>query len=125
MPEGYLSIRRWCRTRCARHVTGRPPFLVMRQSMPHVQKRLLMHRLVLENRVHRFSPIQQRVAGPIQIGVHQRVEHPLIGLVREAHHAPFWQRRQRRQASAKADGVAARTDARVRVDRRTAECTLH
>ena len=42
-----------------------------------------MHRLVLEDREHGLGAIEQRMAGPLQIAVQDRVEHLAIGLVRE------------------------------------------
>ena len=51
--------------------------------MPHVEQRLLVHRLVLEDGVGRLGAIEQRMSGPIEILVPQRRDDAPVGLVRE------------------------------------------
>ena len=46
----------------ARRVAGRASLLLERQPMPHVEQRLLVHRLVLEDGEHRLGAIEQRIA---------------------------------------------------------------
>ena len=52
----------------ARPIRRRPPLLIERQPVPHVEQRLLVHRLVLEDREHRLGAMQQRIAWAIEIG---------------------------------------------------------
>ena len=54
--------------------------------MPHVQQRFLVHRFVLEYRKRGFGPIEQRVAGLIQIRMSKRRNHAPIRLVGELTH---------------------------------------
>ena len=58
----------------------------MRQPMPHVQQRLLVHRLVLEDGVHRLGAVQQRVPRLVQRGLGQCLHHPCIGRADEPVH---------------------------------------
>ena len=67
----------------ARLVAGRRALLLERQAMPHVEQRLLVHRLVLEDREHRFGAIEQRMARLLDVGVRERVDHLAIGFVGE------------------------------------------
>ena len=39
-----------------------------------------MHRLVLQDREHRLAAIQQRIAGALELGAFERIEHLPVGL---------------------------------------------
>ena len=67
----------------ARLIARRLALLRERQAMPHVEQRLLVHRLVLENREHGLGAVQQRMARLIDVAVEQRVDHLAIGLIRK------------------------------------------
>ena len=59
--------------------------------MPHVEKRLLMHGFVFEDREGRLGAIEQRMARLFDLGICEHVEHLAIGLVRElANHMTRW-----------------------------------
>ena len=45
-----------------------------------------MHRLVLENREHRFAAIEQRVARAIDVGIREGAEHLMIRFLGELMH---------------------------------------
>ena len=45
-----------------------------------------MHLLVLEDREHGFASVEQRMAGPIEVGVRQRIDDEAIGFVGKRPH---------------------------------------
>ncbi len=65
----------------ARPIAGRLSLLLERQPMPHVEQRLLVHHLVLEDREDRLRAIEQRMARLIDIRVQDRVDHLTIRFV--------------------------------------------
>ena len=67
----------------SRSIVLRRAFVRERETMPHVQERLLMHGFVLENREHRFAAIEQRMAGAIEIRIREHVQHADVRLVGE------------------------------------------
>ena len=68
--RGSRPTRRQVQFRAmAQLIVSRLPLLVERQAMPHVQQRLLMHRLVFENREDRFGAVEERISGPIDVGM--------------------------------------------------------
>ena len=56
-----------------------------------------MHRLVFENGEHGLGAIEQRMAGPLEVGVFERVDHATIGFGGKLIHfvaaRPAWWRR--------------------------------
>src|SRR5262249_34499105 len=57
-----------------------------RQTMPHVEQRLLVHRLVLEDREGGLPAVEQWIPRPIELGMAKRVDDLSIGFVRERLH---------------------------------------
>ena len=57
----------------------RTTLLIEGQAMPHVEQRLLVHRLVLEDRERGLGAVQQRIARAIEIVALQRRAHAAIG----------------------------------------------
>ena len=76
--------------------------------MPHVEQRLLVHRLVLEDREERLALDEQRMVGPIDIVVRERVDHAAIRFVANA--------RDRRAAATPDRRVRSRGLRLVRID---------
>src|SRR5207248_7764352 len=52
----------------------------------HVEERLLVHRLVLEDAEYRLGAIEQRMSGALDVGVRERVGDAPIRLGRERAH---------------------------------------
>jgi len=69
-----------------RGVFVRTPLLVERQPVPHVEQRLLMHRLVLENREHRLGAMQQWIAASIEVVAFQCRADAAIGFLDKLPH---------------------------------------
>ena len=65
------------------------PLLLERQSMPHVEQRLLVHGLVFEDREHGVGAIEQRIAWPHELLVFERVDHARVGFLdKRAYRSP-------------------------------------
>src|SRR4051812_33279391 len=62
-----------------RPVPGGRFFLVEGKPMPHVEQRLLVHLLVLENRKYRLSAVEERVSRLIEFGMCKGVDHAAVG----------------------------------------------
>jgi len=54
--------------------------------VPDVQQRFLVHRLVLENREDRLTPIEQGMPRPVELLVQEHLADPAIGLFGELAH---------------------------------------
>ena len=61
----------------------RGPLLFVRQLVPHVEHRFLVHRLVLEDGEHRLGVVQQRMPGLIERRIRERVEDERIAVLGE------------------------------------------
>jgi hypothetical protein len=80
--DGDPLLRRRSSTR-QRRVGRRPVFLAHREPVAHVAQRLLVHGLVLQDRVHGLGAFQQRMTRPFEIRALQRGDDAAIGLVGE------------------------------------------
>ena len=112
----------------ARRISARDVFLLVRQPVPHVEHRFLMHRLVLEDRERRLRVIEQRVPWTIELLARERIGDLPIRFVDERlHHRsarPQTARLVRRVRLVRID--AAREQLlELRIDARTAERALH
>ena len=116
---------------CDGLVARRPRFLGQRQPVPHVQQRLLVHRLVFEDGVGGFRAIEQRTARLVDRSVRQCIDHLTVGLggklpdhiaigpaIARAHRRPTSLRLVRIDASRK-------ELLEPRVDARTTQPSLH
>ena len=70
--------------------------------MPDVEQRLLMHRLVLDDREGCFGMVEQRMARPIHVGILQRVDNTAVRLGGERAH--LGSRRLRNPGAARLGG---------------------
>jgi hypothetical protein len=62
-----------------RLIALRTTLLIEGKAMPHVEQRLLMHRLVLENGERGLRSVQQRITRTIEIATLERCVHAAIG----------------------------------------------
>ncbi len=69
----------------ARAAFGRA-FVAVRQAMPHVEQRFLMHRLVFERGERALGAIEHGMTGTIDGGVTQRLDHHVVGGARVGLH---------------------------------------
>ena len=108
---------------------GRRPLLLVRQLMPHVEHRFLVHRLVLEDRVDGLRVVQQRMAGLFERRVRERLQNACVTFVGEA--PDLFARRPFGRLAAAGGCLAVRIDAareqalEALVDTRPAERSLH